>query len=151
MTLDEYFRGSRPPHERAVFEAVLAYLETLGPVHVEPVAVGIFIKHEQSFVELRPKRNWVAMSFPLSRVVDHSKVARKIRTGTRTYHVVNLRGPEDLDDDVRAWLAESYLESSAGQPRGRRLCRPSPQESELARATRGKSQPSRNPRMSGSA
>jgi hypothetical protein len=24
------------------------------------------------------------------------------------YHVVNLRDPEDLTDDVRAWLAESY-------------------------------------------
>lgn len=110
MTLEDYF-ATGPAHERPVFEAVVAYLETLGPMHVEPVAVGIFIKREKSFVELRPKQNWVAMSFPLSRVIDHPKIARKLESGTRTYHVVNLRSAEDVDDDVRAWLAESYLES----------------------------------------
>ena len=36
-------------------------------------------------------------------------IARKpIDTGSRVYHVVNLRTPDDLTDDVKAWLAESY-------------------------------------------
>jgi len=29
--------------------------------------------------------------------------------GDHTYYVVNLRGPEDVDDDVRGWLTEAYL------------------------------------------
>jgi hypothetical protein len=52
----------------------------------------------------------VALSFPLQRVVDHPKIARKpIVTPTRTYHVVNLRSPDDVDNDVRDWLTEAYL------------------------------------------
>jgi hypothetical protein len=40
----------------------------------------------------------------------HPKIARKpITVGLRTFHVVNLRQPEDVDDDVRGWLTESYL------------------------------------------
>lgn len=108
MTLDQYF-STGPPHERPVFEAVHRYLTTLGPVFVEPVSVGIFLKKSGSFVELRPMTKWVAMSFPLHRTVVHPQIARKpIVAGSRTYHFVNLRDPNDLTDQVRSWLAESY-------------------------------------------
>jgi Domain of unknown function (DUF5655) len=108
MSLDEYF-ATGPPHERPVFEAVHAFVVTLGPVHVEPVSVGIFIKKSGSFIELRPMTRWVALSFSLGRRITHSAIARKpIDTGSRIYHVVNLRSPEDFSDDVKAWLAESY-------------------------------------------
>src|SRR4029079_8896030 len=76
MTLEEYF-STGPERERPIFEAVSGYLETLGPMHVEPVSVGIFIKRGRSFVELRPKVRWVAMSFPLPYVLDHARIARR--------------------------------------------------------------------------
>jgi len=108
MTVEDYF-ATGPPHERPVYEAVVGYLRTLGPIHVEPVSVGIFLKASGSFVELRPMTRWVAMSFPLPRRVSHPLIARKpYDTGARVYHVVNLRGPDDLTDQVRDWLAESY-------------------------------------------
>lgn len=109
LTLEEYF-STGPQRERPIFEAVMAHLRTVGPVHVEPVSVGIFIKKSGSFVELRPMQRWVALSFTLPRRLRHPKITRKpITVGDRTYHVVNLRGPEDVDDDVRGWLTESYL------------------------------------------
>ena len=40
LTLDEYF-ATGPPHERPLFDAVVAHLRAVGPVHVEPVSVGI--------------------------------------------------------------------------------------------------------------
>jgi hypothetical protein len=108
MSLDEYF-STGPAFERRVFEAVMAHVETLGPVHVEPVSVGIFVKKSGSFLELRPMARWVALSFRVPHRIRHPKIARKpIRAGDLTFHVVNLRGPEDVDDDIRAWLTESY-------------------------------------------
>jgi hypothetical protein len=29
----------------------------------------------------------------------------------RYYHVANITDPDDLDDDIRNWLTEAYLES----------------------------------------
>lgn len=108
MSLEEYF-ASGPERERPVFEAVMAHLDTLGPVHVEPVSVGIFIKKSGSFLELRPKARWVALSFMVPRRIQDPRIARKpVTYGGLTYHVVNLRGPEDVDDVVRAWLTEAY-------------------------------------------
>ena len=109
LTLEEYF-ASGPAFERPVFEAVLQHLESIGPVHIEPVAVGVFLKKQASFVELRPMTRWVAMSFPLLRRVEHPRIARRpVVVGQRTYHVVNLTKAVDVDDDVRDWLTEAYL------------------------------------------
>lgn len=111
MTLDEYF-STGPPHERPVFEAVMAHLATLGPVHVEPVSVGIFIKRDGSFMELRPMERWVAMSFPLHRRAQHRTIVRKVmQWHGRYYHIANVRGPEDLDDALLDLITESYADA----------------------------------------
>jgi hypothetical protein len=109
MGLDEYL-ATGPPFERPVVEAVLAHVSTLGEVHVEPVSVGVFVKANGSWLELRPLNKWVAMSFPLPRVVHSSRFTRKVAPwGGRYYHFVNLRSASDVDDEVRSWLTESYL------------------------------------------
>lgn len=61
LDLEEYF-ATADERERRIFEVVHAHLSSLGEVHVEPVAVGIFIKRDRSFVELRPMTRWVALS-----------------------------------------------------------------------------------------
>ena len=113
MTLDEYF-STGPAHERPVFEAVMAHLDGLGPVHVEPVSVGIFFKHGPRFAELRPMQKWVALSFSLRRRVSHPRVVRKpIAYHGRYWHTANVRRPDDIDDDIRDWLTEAYLDAAA--------------------------------------
>lgn len=111
MTLEEYF-STGPERERPIFDAVMRHLETVGPVHVEPVSVGIFLKRNRGFAELRPMQRWEALSFSLPRAVRHPRITRKVQPyHGRYFHVVNLRGPEDLDDEIRGWLTEAYLDS----------------------------------------
>ena len=113
MTLDEYF-STGPAHERPVFDAVLAHVTTLGPVHVEPVSVGIFLKNPRKFAELRPMQRWVALSFSLRRPAAHRTVVRKvIRYGGRYFHVANITSPADLDDILRDLLTEAYDDAAS--------------------------------------
>jgi len=111
MTLEDYF-STGPPHERPVFDAVMAHLTTVGPVHVEPVSVGIFLKRARTFAELRPMQNWVAMSFSLPRQVQHRTITKKVQLyHGRYYHIANLRSADDLDHQLKEWLTEAYLTS----------------------------------------
>jgi hypothetical protein len=111
MGLDEYF-ATGPPFERPIFDAVLAGLADVGPIHVEPVSVGIFLKRSRTFAELRPMTRWVAASFSLPRTLTSARIARKVYDAGRSkYHVVNVRGPEEVDDELLGWLAEAYLSS----------------------------------------
>jgi hypothetical protein len=112
MTLSEYFQTG-PPHERAICEAVLAHLGQFPDVHVEPVSVGILIKRTRVFCELRPMQRWEAVGFTLTRRLDHPRFARKVvGQGDRFHHVVNVAGPDEIDDLVKEWLTEAYLSFS---------------------------------------
>jgi len=109
MSLEEYF-ATGPAHERPIFEAVMKHLDSVGPVHVEPVSVGIFLKNVGKFAELRPMRRWVALSFSLGRPVQHRTISRKVMPyGGRYYHVANLTQPSDFDAALAACLSEAYL------------------------------------------
>jgi Domain of unknown function (DUF5655) len=111
MSVEEYF-STGPAHERPVFEAVMAHLRTVGPVHVEPVSVGIFLKRARTFAELRPMTKWVAVSFSLPAPKRHHLVKRKIiHYNGRYYHVANVAGPEEIDDDLLTMLTEAYFSS----------------------------------------
>ena len=86
------------------------HLTTVGPVHLEPVSVGLFFKRSRTFVELRPMTRWVVLSFILSRSVDDARITRRITiSGHRTYHQTKLHSPADVDDQVRDWLTDAYL------------------------------------------
>jgi Domain of unknown function (DUF5655) len=108
LSLEQYF-ATGPEWERPIFEAVRAHLESLGPMVIEPVSVGIFFKSDGTLVQLRPKTKWVAMSFPLNRRLTHARIARKpIASGRKIYHFVNLTSAAAVDDELRAWLTESF-------------------------------------------
>lgn len=61
MSLEDYL-ATAPPHEPPVVAAVLDHLHDLGPLHVEPVSVGVFLKRAQCFAQLRPMVRWEALS-----------------------------------------------------------------------------------------
>jgi hypothetical protein len=114
MPLAEYL-ATGPPHERPIVEAVLAGLDAhpdVGPVHVEPVSVGIFLKRSRMFAELRPMTRWEAVTFLHPRTLRSGRISRKvIESGTLRYHVVNVRTPAEVDDELLGWLAEAYAAS----------------------------------------
>jgi hypothetical protein len=108
MTLDDYF-ATGPAFERPIFDAVHAFVTTLGPVTVEPVSVGIFVKRGGGWIELRPKTKWVDLMFPFPRTIDHPLISRKpIDAGRAVYHFVKLRSADDFTDTVQDWISESY-------------------------------------------
>jgi hypothetical protein len=113
MSVDAWFAG-RPEAYRRIYDAVIAHLETVGEVHVDAVDVGILIKRSRTFAELRPMRGRLALSLLLSRIVEHPRITRTVRTSTtRAAHRIDLRDAEDVDATVRAWLTESYISSPA--------------------------------------
>jgi hypothetical protein len=109
MTLDEYF-STGPSFERPVFEAVMAHLNSLGEPFLEPVSVGVFVKRNGvGVLQLRPMTRWVALCLFMPRTVHDRRISRKpIPTGRVVYHVINVHGPDDVDDVVKGWITEAW-------------------------------------------
>ena len=110
-SVDEYF-ASRPPVQRAIYEAIVRQFEGIGPVLVDPVNVGVVIKRSRSFAVVRAKRDRLVLEFLLSRAAEHPRISRTMRlSANRTAHAVDLTRVEDVDDQVRDWLTEAYQSS----------------------------------------
>jgi len=111
LSLDEYFATSHQ-RERPIFEAVVDHLESVGPLHVEAVQVGILFKRQRTFAELRPRRDRVVLSVLLSRPLQHARIVKTWPgSGQRMAYFVDLRTPDEVDEEVRDWLTEAYLSS----------------------------------------
>lgn len=90
---------------------MLDHPATVGEVDAEAAQVGILIKRDSTFAELRPHRGHLRLSVLLDHDVDSPRVSRHIGpSGTFRRHAVFfvLDSPETLDDEVRALLTESY-------------------------------------------
>lgn len=115
MSIDDYF-DARPDWERPIFDAVYDHLEMVGgeDVEAEAVSVGVLFKRLRTFAELRPKRDRLVLSVLLSRRLKHPRIVRRWEgSGSRAAYFFDLRNPDDVDDDIKDWLTESFLASPA--------------------------------------
>jgi hypothetical protein len=100
---------ARPPVQRAIYDAIVEHLESLGPFHVDAVSVGVFLKTDRKLAEVRPKSKWLQLSVYLPRTIHDDRVASTITlSAARTVHRIKLRDVADVDDQVRGWLTEAY-------------------------------------------
>ena len=92
-----------------VYAAVIDALRAVGPVHEDAVDVGIFLKSDRSIAQFRPQVRSVQLWIFLPYQLEDERVSRVVATGAdRFVHLIKLITAEDVDDRVRAWLAESY-------------------------------------------
>jgi len=106
--LDRHFVGKDPDVRRA-FDAVLAAVGELGPVTVLPQSSRIALHVRMSFAAFVPRRHWLDGHVVVARRLDHPRFRRIEEYSPRNVlHAFRLLGPDDVDAEVRSWLAEAY-------------------------------------------
>jgi hypothetical protein len=107
-TVEETFAG-RDPRHRAIYDAVVGHLRSLGDVHEDAVKVGVFLKRDRKLAELRPRSRDVLVYLWLPRPVETARIApASWASGPRVGHKLSLREPSDVDEEVRAWLTTAF-------------------------------------------
>jgi hypothetical protein len=106
--LAHHFEGKRP-EIRALFNAVVAAVRTLGPVRVLPEKTRIAFQVRMSFAQITPRANWLDGHVVLARRFEHPRF-RAIQTISPRNHVhtFRLESAKDVDAEFRAWLKEAY-------------------------------------------
>ncbi|MGE5827957.1 MAG: DUF5655 domain-containing protein [Micromonosporaceae bacterium] len=107
-TVEESFAG-RPPVQREIYDALMAHLDTLGPVHVDAVKVGVFLRRTDKIAEVRPMARALKLWLGLPRRVDSPLVTQHLQGAAgRVWHAIRLTSPDQVDDELQAWLTEAY-------------------------------------------
>jgi hypothetical protein len=107
-TLDHHFDG-KPPEIRALFDAVVAIIRSIGPVRMLPEKTRIAFQVRMSFAQLTPRRQWIDGHVVLARRRESPRF-RKIETFSPRNHLHTFRitDARDVDDELRSWLEEAY-------------------------------------------
>ena len=100
---------------RETFERLLDAVTALGPVTVLPEKTRIALHARMSFAALMPRQRWLDGHVVLARRLESARF-RRIETFSprNVVHAFRLAGPDQVDDEVRRWLAEAY---AVGQQR----------------------------------
>lgn len=109
-TVEQTF--AQRPEQRPIYDVIIEHLRTLGLVHEDAVKVGVFLKRERKFAEIRPMARALSVNLILPRLVESDRFAghETIASG-RVVHLLRLTAASQVDDEVRAWLDEAYLSS----------------------------------------
>ena len=110
------------PNQRAICEAVLKLLPRIGDVHVEPVNVGLFLKHGRTFASLRMRRAGMRLLIMLPRPLDHPRLSysRRADGTSRIAHATTTteRRPTSMPTCDRGWPSRTHLQRREGYESG---------------------------------
>lgn len=116
LTVDAYFAG-KPPELRAIYDAVAKHVRKLDGAAIEAVNIGIIMKRDRTFAELRPRVRppGFALCLVMRRPLNDPRVTRTIVvSGDQLCHYVLLQRARDVDARVRAWLTEAFASTALG-------------------------------------
>ncbi|MFC5835198.1 DUF5655 domain-containing protein [Nonomuraea insulae] len=104
-TVEETF-APHPPLYREIYDRLL---EGMGPVHEDAVRVGVFLKSEHKFAEVRPKARSLSLALVLPRRVEHPLIARTFpMPDGRVWHFFKLTRVADVDERILEFMGEAY-------------------------------------------
>ena len=106
-----------PDGQRRAAEAVLAVLRKHSDLIIEAVAVGILVKRNGSFIELRPKTKWLDLSFISDEVIESPRIARIVEWPAGRAYFVHLTDKRDVDAELRRWLTTAIRGASGRRKR----------------------------------
>jgi hypothetical protein len=119
--LEDLFVDSSPDVLELARDYV-ALLHSLGDVQVIPQKTRLVCVARVRFAGLTPRKSGFLANFALHRWLDSPRIVKTADYGPRwRAHFVRVQSRDDLDDELRAWLRESYdvvgLQSDLANPR----------------------------------
>jgi hypothetical protein len=112
VDLDAHFAG-RPDRLREAFAALIASLPPDVEVDALRSVIVLSARTTFSFITVQARRLLVGVF--LQRPLDSGRVVKVNHVSpSKVASEVDVRGPTDVDDDLRAWLREAYERARGG-------------------------------------
>jgi hypothetical protein len=117
MTVNDHLRG-KPREAVALYREYARMVRACGPgVRTVTVKTGIGFMVRVRFAGCRVQQRGLRAGFWLKRRIESSRFSKvEFIPPNNWIYSFPVRSPEDLDDEVRGWLAEAYRVGRQEQP-----------------------------------
>jgi hypothetical protein len=110
--------GKASVEVRAIYDALIAALEELGPYQAVPTKTGINIMVRTSLGGMTIHRTYVNLGLVFTRRIESPRVGMMLQLSPRSFvHRFRVNAASEVDTELRGWMAEAY---AVGQMAGRR-------------------------------
>ncbi|HSL69253.1 MAG TPA: DUF5655 domain-containing protein [Longimicrobiales bacterium] len=107
LSLDHHF--AQRPRARELFDAFQRSLEEVGgPFRLSIAQSRIGFITRMTFAAVMPRRSYLRAHFLLLRRIDSPRIIKIEQLSPYWVHNIEIRAESDLDEELRAWLQESY-------------------------------------------
>ncbi|HET8623739.1 MAG TPA: DUF5655 domain-containing protein [Gemmatimonadales bacterium] len=110
----DHFRA-KAPALRSVFQTLRTVVRSCGPATCYAQKTRIVFQARVRFAGVVARRQWLEFGLWLRRAVTHPALVRVESFGRLGFgHYFRLRAPADIDDALKALIAEAYTAAHAG-------------------------------------
>ena len=107
-SVDSHFARA-DPQVRQVFDAIVVSTTALGPFDILAEKTRIAFHARMSFAAFTVRRHWLDGHVVLARRISSPRFRRvEVYSRSNILHAFRLLRPDEVDEEVRGWLAEAY-------------------------------------------
>jgi hypothetical protein len=104
-----YHFQNKPVVIKDIFNKLISVVKQIGKVNINVVSSAILLKKNTTYIEIKPRKEYLLIAFYLAGERKEFPVSRSLRISRqRVVHTIHLQHPGDIDDTVIGLLRESY-------------------------------------------
>lgn len=112
-------RAKAPPEVRRIYDAVVAFLRTCGPLDAVPTKSGINLLSRTSLGGIHLQKSKARLGLVMTRRVRSPRIQRVLQISPRSFvHYIDVATVAEVDKELKSWLAAAH---EVGMMAGRRV------------------------------
>ncbi|MFX0099657.1 MAG: DUF5655 domain-containing protein [Candidatus Hodarchaeota archaeon] len=96
---------------KSLYNAFVAILNEFGTVTLEPLKTIIAAKKNSQFCSIKVQKSGLKIAFRMFSLAQSPRFSNTSQQDRMFYYEVKIKSKEDMDDELKAWLKQAYLEN----------------------------------------
>jgi hypothetical protein len=106
--IEEHFAG-KPDCVKATYEAVIKYLEQLGPLSVEPKKTCLHIVNRTALAGIYPRKGYLQLELKSDYDITDPLIFKSEQISkNRFHHIVRLSSTDAFTEKIAGWIRDAY-------------------------------------------
>jgi hypothetical protein len=107
-TVDQHFEG-RSPHVREIYDRILAACSDFGDIAEDPKKTSIHLNRKSAFAGIKTQVGSLVLTVKSTEDISSTRVSKSLQASARRWYCyIKLSTADDVDEEVVAWLRNSY-------------------------------------------
>ena len=107
-SVGEHFEN-REPVVKDIYQAIIRTAKKFGPVKEDPKKTSIHLVRKTAFAGIATRKSGLVLTVKSDSNVLNKRIARREQASANRWHLeIKLDAPEQVDQEIAAWLEKSY-------------------------------------------